>query len=104
LHENISLLEDLDVQSYIISKDAPEQQLELYNALKEKYGFSLPFISDPDLAMIEHFNMRSGDTAFRGYGLMDKDGKVIFKTVNDHWGEEIEASVKEIKEKLEDLK
>jgi alkyl hydroperoxide reductase subunit AhpC len=104
LHENIKLLEELDVQSYIISKDAPEQQLELYNALKERYGFSVPFVSDPDLAMIEHFNMRDGDTAFRGYGLMDSDGKVIFKTVNDHWGEEIEASVKEIKEQLDKIK
>ena len=37
---------------YIISKDTPEQQRELYEALDEKYGKSLPFISDPDLKMI----------------------------------------------------
>lgn len=98
------MLEDLDIQMYIISKDAPEQQLELYNALKERYGFSLPLVSDPELTMIEHFNMRSGDTAFRGYGLMDTEGKVIFKTVNDHWGEEIEASVKDIEGNLENIK
>ncbi|NKE08034.1 redoxin domain-containing protein [Bacillus selenatarsenatis] len=98
LHENLDQLKDLDVNMYIISKDTPEQQRELYEALDEKYGKSLPFISDPDLEMIDHFDMKNGDVAYRGYGLLDEKGTVIFQTVNDHWGEQFDQTVKEIKD------
>lgn len=98
MHENLDQLKDLDVNMYIISKDTPEQQRELYDALAGKCGKSLSFISDPDLKMIEHFDMKNGDVAYRGYGLLDEKGNVIFQTVNDHWGEQFDQTVKEIKE------
>ena len=41
-------------------------------------------------------DMKNGDTAYRGYALMDKDGKVIFNTINDHWGEQIDHTVEKI--------
>lgn len=98
MHENLDQLKNLDVNMYIISKDTPEQQRELYEALGEKYGKSLPFTSDPDLEMIDHFDMKNGDVAYRGYGLLDEKGTVIFQTVNDHWGEQFDQTVKEIKD------
>jgi alkyl hydroperoxide reductase subunit AhpC len=103
LHENLEQLEGLDVEMYIISKDTPEHQLELYNALKEKYGYSLPLVSDPQLELVDHLGMKNGDTAYRGYALLDQEGKVIFKTINDHWGEDFDHTVKEIKEELKKL-
>ncbi|MBS8266178.1 hypothetical protein DYI25_17250 [Mesobacillus boroniphilus] len=101
LHENLDELKDQDVNMYIISKDTPEQQRELYDALAKKYGKSLPFISDPDLKMIERFDMKNGDTAYRGYGLLDEQGNVIFHTVNDYWGEQFDKTVEEIKEEYQ---
>lgn len=89
---------------YIISKDTPELQLELYNAMKERFGYSLPFVSDPKLELIDQFGMKNDDVAYRGYGMLDQDGNIIFKTVNDHWGEEFDKTVKEIKEEYNKLK
>jgi alkyl hydroperoxide reductase subunit AhpC len=83
---------------YIVSGDTPEEQLLLYNALKERFGYSLPFVSDPDLELIDLFGMKNGDAAYRGYGLLDTDGTVVFHTVNDLWGEQFDKTVKEIKE------
>jgi alkyl hydroperoxide reductase subunit AhpC len=60
-------LKDLDANMYIVSNDQPEQQLELYQALEEKMGHSLPFISDPEMKLIERAGMKNGDTAYRGY-------------------------------------
>jgi alkyl hydroperoxide reductase subunit AhpC len=96
-------LEDLDVNAYIISGDTPEEQLELYNALEEEYGKSLPFISDPELELIEKFNMKNEDAAYRGYGMLDTDGKVVFNKVNDHWGEQLSQTMEEIKKEYEKL-
>ncbi|MFE8699919.1 peroxiredoxin family protein [Cytobacillus sp. FJAT-54145] len=100
LHENLDKLEGIDANMYVISKDTPEQQLELYNALKEQYGTSLPIISDPKLEMAEVFDVKNEDVYFRGYGILDTDGKVVFKTVNDHWGELFDETVEEIKSEL----
>lgn len=86
---------------YIVSGDTTEQQLQLYNALVEKFGSSLPFVSDPDLELIDLFGMKNGDSAFRGYGMLDKDGNVVFHTINDIWGEEFDETVKEIKKEYE---
>jgi hypothetical protein len=47
--------------------------------------------------------MKNGDTAYRGYALMDTKGNVAFNTVNDHWGEEINKTAKEIKEEYDKL-
>ncbi len=96
-------LEGMDVNMYIVSNDQPEQQLELYNALEEEMGHSLPFVSDPDLELIERADMKNGDTAYRGYALMDAKGSMVFHKVNDHWGEEIDKTAKEIKENYEEI-
>ena len=96
MHENLDKLEGLNVEKYIISKDLPEEQNQLYKELEATYGQSLPFISDPKLELIDVMDMKNGDTAYRGYALMDKDGKVIFNTINDHWGEQIDHTVEKI--------
>jgi alkyl hydroperoxide reductase subunit AhpC len=104
LHENIGKLEGMDVEMYVLSKDLPEEQLQLYKELESIYGKSLPFVSDPNLELIDFMDMKNGDVAYRGYGMLDKDGKVVFKTVNDHWGEQIDKTVEEIKEEYNKLK
>lgn len=97
MHENISQLEDLDLNMFIVSGDSREQQLQLYRALEDKFGSSVPFVSDPDLELIDLFEMKNGDQAYRGYGILDKDGNVVFHTINDLWGDEFEQTIKEIK-------
>jgi alkyl hydroperoxide reductase subunit AhpC len=104
LHENIGKLEGMDVEMYVISKDLPEEQLQLYKELESIYGKSLPFVSDPDLELIDFMGMKNGDVAYRGYGMLDQDGKVVFKSVNDHWGEQIDRTVEEIKNEYNKLK
>ena len=47
--------------------------------------------------------MKNGDVAYRGYGMIDKDGKVIFNTKNDHWGEQFEHTVEKIKKEYNKL-
>jgi alkyl hydroperoxide reductase subunit AhpC len=104
LHENIGKLEGMDVEMYVISKDLPEEQLQLYKELESIYGKSLPFVSDPNLELIDFMGMKNGDVAYRGYGMLDQDGKVVFKSVNDHWGEQIDKTVEEIKNEYNNLK
>lgn len=94
----------MDVEIYIISKDLPEDQLQLYKELESIYGQSLTFISDPNFEIIDFMGMKNGDVAYRGYGMIDQSGKVIFKTVNDHWGEQIDKTVEEIKNEYNNLK
>jgi alkyl hydroperoxide reductase subunit AhpC len=96
-------LKELDVQKYIISKDKPENQLELYTQLEDYFGESLTFVSDEKLTMIDHMDMKSGDTAYRGYALIDGEGKLVFKTINDHWGEEFDKTFAEIEDELNKL-
>jgi hypothetical protein len=55
------------------------------------------------MELIERTDMKNGDTAYRGYALMDTKGNVAFNTVNDHWGEEIDKTAKEIKEEYDKL-
>jgi alkyl hydroperoxide reductase subunit AhpC len=104
LHENIGKLEGMDIEMYILSKDLPEEQLQLYKELESIYSKSLPFVSDPDLELIDFMEMKNGDVAYRGYGMLDQDGKVVFKSVNDHWGEQIDKTVEEIKNEYNKLK
>jgi alkyl hydroperoxide reductase subunit AhpC len=104
LHENIGKLEGMDIEMYVLSKDLPEEQLQLYKELESIYGKSLPFVSDPDLELIDFMDMKNGDVAYRGYGMLDQDGKVVFKSVNDHWGEQIDKTVEEIKNEYNKLK
>ncbi len=104
MHENLDVLEGLDVNTYIISSDTPEEQYELYLALKEKYGESLPFISDPDLKLIDKLHMKNGDIAFRGYAILGSDGKLVVNKVNDHWGEQLAETMEDIMKHLENRK
>ncbi|SDN41227.1 AhpC/TSA family protein [Bacillus sp. OK048] len=104
MHENLDKFEGLNVEKYIISKDLPEEQNELYKELEDHFGQSLTFISDPKLELIDVMDMKNVDTAYRGYALMDKDGRIIFNTINDHWGEQIDKTVKEIKKESNKLK
>ncbi|OCA84102.1 hypothetical protein A8F94_15360 [Bacillus sp. FJAT-27225] len=103
MHENIQELEDLDVNMYIVSGDTPEEQAVLYNALKATFGKSIAFVSDPDLELINIMGMKNGDAAYRGYGLLNTDGTVVFKTVNDLWGDEFDKTVNEIKKEYKAL-
>ncbi|MBM6616499.1 redoxin domain-containing protein [Bacillus suaedaesalsae] len=104
LHENIDQFNELGVEMYIVSADGPAQQKELYTAIHERYGFSLPFLSDPDLTLIEKMDMENNDIAYRGYGLLDGNGKVVFSTINDHWGEELDKTLGEVQKELNKLK
>jgi alkyl hydroperoxide reductase subunit AhpC len=104
LHENIDKLAGMDVEMYVLSKDLPEEQLQLYKELEGIYGKSLSFVSDPDLELIDFMGMKNGDVAYRGYGMLDQDGKVVFKTVNDHWGEQIDKTAEEIKKEYNKIK
>lgn len=89
---------------YVISKDLPEEQLQLYKELEKNFGKSLTFVSDPDFKLIDEMGMKNDDVANRGYGMINQDGKIIFKTENDHWGEQIENTAKEIKDEYNKLK
>ncbi len=40
---------------YIVSGDSPDQQLQLYQALVDMFGSSIPFLSDPQLELINLF-------------------------------------------------
>ncbi|SEM59450.1 hypothetical protein SAMN05192533_1044 [Mesobacillus persicus] len=104
MHSNLDQLDGIDAKKYIISKDKPEHQLELYTQLEEYFGESLPFVSDENLELIEHMEMKNEDTAYRGYALIDGNGALVFNTINDFWGEQADKTVEEIKEELEKLK
>ena len=94
----------MDVEMYIISKDLPEEQNALHTELEASFGQSISFVSDPKLELIDVMDMKNGDVAYRGYAMMDKDGKVIFNTINDHWGEQIDNTVDEIKKEYNTIK
>lgn len=100
LHDNLDQVKGLDADVYIVSIDEPAKQKELHNALMERYGESVEFLSDPELTLIEAMGMRNGDVAYRGYGILSTDGEAVFTTINDHWGEELDKTVAEIKENL----
>lgn len=89
---------------HVVSADEPSEQKQLYDAIHERYGYSLPFLSDPDLRLIEKMDMKNGDIAFRGYGLLDGDGEVVFQVINDHWGEQYEKTLEDINNELKSLK
>ncbi len=103
MHENLDKLDSLDASIYIVSGDSPEQQLELHGLLESQFGKSLPFVSDPGLELIDLFEMKNGDSAYRGYGMLDEDGRVVFHTINDHWGEQFDQTLKEIKKEYTKL-
>lgn len=93
----------MDMPMYVISGDLPEEQKLLYDQLEKDFGKSLPFISDPELDLIDATGMKNEDTAYRGYAIIAPNGEVVLKQVNDHWGEEIDKTVEDIKEAYEKL-
>ncbi|MEH7384867.1 hypothetical protein V7147_05530 [Bacillus sp. JJ1521] len=103
LHQNLDVLKDLDVNAYIISGDTPEQQLELYTALVDVYGESIPFVSDPELEVIDLFDMKNGDVAYRGYGMLDTEGHVVFHVINDNWGTQFPETMEKINKEYKEL-
>ncbi|MEQ6388483.1 redoxin domain-containing protein [Bacillaceae bacterium S4-13-58] len=107
LQNNLDRFEDLDVDLYAISKDKPDELLYLKEAIEEQYpredDLSITFLSDPDFDLIGHMDMRNGDVAYRGYGLLDKNGALVFKEVNDHWGEEMDQTEEKIREEYEKI-
>ncbi len=88
---------------YIISNDLPEEQVQLYNDLEHYFGYSVTFVSDPDMKLIEILGMDNTESAYRGYALMDEEGKVIFNSKNDYWGDQFDQTVEEIKEEYAKL-
>ncbi|MCH6269146.1 peroxiredoxin family protein [Bacillus sp. FJAT-50051] len=104
MHKNINKLDKMDIEMFVISSDTPEELLSLHNKLEETFGYSLSFISDPKFKLIGKMGMKKDGVAYRGYGMIDKEGNVIFNTKNDHWGEQIEKTVEKIKEEYNKLK
>ena len=49
MHQNLEVLDGLDMEMYVVSKDKPEEQKLLPDELEKTFGQSLPFISDPEL-------------------------------------------------------
>ena len=89
---------------YAVSKDKPEELKLLHDELEKAFGKSIPFISDPELTLIDGVDMKNGDVAYRGYALIAPDGKVVLKQVNDNWGTELDKTVKDIKEAYSEFK
>jgi alkyl hydroperoxide reductase subunit AhpC len=103
LHADLQKLDGMDLDMYIISKDLPEEQSLLHGDLEKAFGNSLPFVSDPELKLIDGLGMKNEDAAFRGYALLSPEGEVLLKKVNDHWGEELVQTVEDIKKAYEDM-
>ncbi|MED4203644.1 redoxin domain-containing protein [Neobacillus mesonae] len=103
LHKNRNKLAGMNVEMFVISKDLPEELRTLHNKLEKTFGHSLSFISDPKLELIEKMGMKKNGVAYRGYGMMDKEGNIVFSTKNDHWGEQIEQTVEKIREEYNKL-
>jgi alkyl hydroperoxide reductase subunit AhpC len=97
-------LAGMDMEMFVISSDSPNELLSLHNQLKETFGSSLPFISDPKLELIDRMGMKKNGVAYRGFGMIDKAGNIIFSIKDDHWGEQINQTVEKIKEEYHKLK
>lgn len=93
----------MDVDMYIMSTDSPEEQKELYTAIVNAFGYSIPFLSDPKMDVIEAVDMKNRDVAYRGYALIDAEGNKVFHTINDRWGEQIDKTLDEIEKEYNDL-
>lgn len=103
MHENMEKFDRFDLEIYIMSSDQPEELKLLYDELVRIYGKSLPFISDPELRLIGELGMRNGDVAYRGYAILNNDGSVLLKRVNDLWGDELEKTIKDIEDAYKEI-
>lgn len=104
LNNQLEQLDALDAEVYAISKDGPNELKQLAEAIKEKYPRdhqkAITFLSDPEFELIEAMEMRNGDTAYRGYGLLDQNGETVFVQIDDHWGEKMEETTARITEEM----
>lgn len=102
MHENLEKLEPFQGKIYAISKDNPNELKQLSDAIKEQYPrddeLEITFLSDPKLQLIEYMNMKNEDTAYRGFGMLDPEGKTLFVHINDHWGEELDQTIEKMNE------
>ena len=88
---------------YVISKDQPEQQKVLHDDLEKVFDRSIPFLSDPERVSSngdDQDKNNEEDVAYRGYVIIDQDGNVILKKKNDYWGQELDQTVKDVKEAI----
>jgi peroxiredoxin len=102
LYGKFEELENLDMEIYVVSKDQPEQQKVLHDDLEKVFDRSIPFLSDPEFQVIDAVGMKNNeeDVAYRGYVIIDQDGNVILKKKNDYWGQELDQTVKDVKEAI----
>lgn len=92
----------MDMDVYVISRDQPEQQKVLHDDLEKVFDRSISFLSDPKFQVIDAVGMKNDneEVAYRGYVIIDQDGKVILKKKNDYWGQEFDNTVKDVKEAI----
>lgn len=72
----------------------------MQDQLEKVFDRRIPFLSDPEFKLIEAVDMRNDDVAYRGYAIIDSEGKVILKKKNDYWGRQFDQTVEDIKEVL----
>jgi alkyl hydroperoxide reductase subunit AhpC len=103
LHENIQLFNELDVNLVAVSKEKVEETKILHDAFTTNLSdiTIIPFLADPKFELINHMDMRHGNVAYRGYGVLDEDGKVLLAVKDDYWGENIQETFNKIKETLQ---
>jgi peroxiredoxin len=89
----------MDVNIYAVSSDTVEHLSVLHQEMQPPF----PFLSDPEFKLIDHLDMKGEGVAKRGYALVDNKGKVIFTKVNDHWGEQIDQTSKQIHEEYKKM-
>lgn len=72
-------------------------------ALKEAGAFTFSFLTDETLEVLDYVQMKNDDLSYRGFSILDKDGHYVYHQVNDHWGEQIEATSNLIHEQFEKM-
>lgn len=85
---------------YIMSSEQPGNLSILHDQFDKEYGRSLTFISDPQLELISNIDMQNGTVAYRGYAVIDSEGNVVLKKVDDYWGGNLTNVIKDIKETI----
>ncbi|WP_026676192.1 redoxin domain-containing protein [Fictibacillus gelatini] len=100
LKENVKKFNDMDVNIYAVSSDTMKSLKYLHDELEPPF----PFLSDPEFKLIEHMNMRNDTVPYRGYGMLDKKGKVIFTKKDNHWAEHMTETSNVIHQKWREMK
>ncbi|GAB7389335.1 hypothetical protein BSNK01_31730 [Bacillaceae bacterium] len=100
----MAVLDQFDVDVYAISSDEPAELQKLKEELDKRFDRTITLLSDPRFQLIEKMDMRNGDVAYRGFGMLDADGNVVFTHVNDHWGEQFAKSLEIIKKGYEEVR